>query len=79
MQEVQAGAAIWLKPGDYIGWRGLALLMLDRVRRAAGLLDTSAGGGTANTALACHAARLLALHEGVCYTLVTSHSMCVLV
>ena len=46
------------------GARGLVHLALSRLKKALGVLDYSQGMGTANTALAFHAGRLLALHEG---------------
>lgn len=50
--------------GDYVGWRALLLLALGKLRTLLRLTDRSAGTGTANTAMVCHAARLLALNEG---------------
>jgi carotenoid cleavage dioxygenase len=55
---------VFLKLGDYVGLGGLGLIFLERAKTALGLVDKTAGGGTANTALACHAGRLLALNEG---------------
>jgi hypothetical protein len=42
----------------------LVLILVLQVKQALGLTDTSQGTGTANTAMVCHASRLLALHEG---------------
>lgn len=47
-----------------MGLRGLGLIYLERLKIALGLVDKTAGAGTANTAMVCHAARLLALNEG---------------
>lgn len=43
---------------------GLLLPLLDKVKAKLGLIDLSAGSATANTALAYHAGRILALNEG---------------
>jgi carotenoid cleavage dioxygenase len=64
LQESAAGWPVFLKVGDYVGLGGLGLIFLERAKTALGLVDKTAGGGTAITALACHAGRLLALNEG---------------
>jgi len=46
------------------GKTGLAHILIDVFRKSTGVMDDSQGLGTANTALAFHAGRLLALHEG---------------
>lgn len=63
-QEVSAGWPVFPRLGDYMGLRGLLLILLSKVKTRLGVIDGSAGGGTANTALVCHASRLLALSEG---------------
>ncbi|GBF94451.1 hypothetical protein Rsub_07265 [Raphidocelis subcapitata] len=63
-QEREAGYAHCLKFGDHVGVAGLALLLLNKARTRLGVVDTSEGLGTANTAMVAHAGRLLALNEG---------------
>eukprot|EP00887_Chlorella_sp_A99_P007809 scaffold20.g7809.t1 len=63
-QEREAGMPLVPKFGDYMGLRGLAIILLDRLARRLGLLDASGGLGAANTALVHHGGKLLALHEG---------------
>ncbi|KXZ51783.1 hypothetical protein GPECTOR_11g227 [Gonium pectorale] len=63
-QERAAGRPLFNKLGDLYGKRGLALLLLQKLFRSLGVVRTENGAGTANTALAFHAGRLLALHEG---------------
>ncbi len=53
-----------LQIGDVWGVGGIFLSMLDKLKRKWGAIDTSNGGGTANTALVWHAKRILALNEG---------------
>ena len=55
---------VLLQLGDYIGFAGLLLMLLNRIKSFLGLLDKSQGGGTANTAMVAHAQKLLALNEG---------------
>jgi hypothetical protein len=50
--------------GDLVGFRGVALILLQNLRIRLGLLDVSHGGATANTALVAHASSILALNEG---------------
>jgi carotenoid 9,10(9',10')-cleavage dioxygenase 1 len=55
------------KLGDFVGAPGLGILLLDRLFVSLGLDGRERrrhGNGTANTALAHHAGRLLALNEG---------------
>jgi len=65
-QEDAAGWASHLKIGDMQGSTGLLALLLGKAKEIAGLTGPrrSGGSGTANTAMAFHAGRLLALHEG---------------
>jgi carotenoid cleavage dioxygenase-like enzyme len=62
-QERSAGWPMFGKLGDLAGFGGLAVLLLHKLRVAVGLVDMSKGAGTANTALAVHARRILALNE----------------
>lgn len=62
--ERRAGYAACGKIGDAEGVAGLAHIALSVAKRAVGVLPAGDGLGTANTALAFHAGRLLALHEG---------------
>jgi len=55
---------LFMQFGDYRGFLGLLHVMLDQAKLRWKVLDDSQGLGTANTALAFHAGRLLALHEG---------------
>jgi carotenoid cleavage dioxygenase len=63
-QEEKAGWPVATKIGDYRGLASLAHMLLNKLARALGVLSAKDGLGTANTALAFHAGRLLALHEG---------------
>jgi carotenoid cleavage dioxygenase len=63
-QEKACGYEAFAKFGRLRGLRGLASISLDLLKKRLGVLDASHGLGTANTALAFHAGRLLALHEG---------------
>eukprot|EP00884_Botryococcus_braunii_P002267 jgi/Botrbrau1/12040/Bobra.0293s0016.1 len=63
-QEQSAGHPLFLKYGDLQGKRALIALAFDWVKARLGVLDFTHGRGTANTALAYHHNRLLALHEG---------------
>ena len=53
-----------LQFGDMHGWGGLWHAGLAELRRKVGVTPKEQGAGTANTALVCHAGKLLALHEG---------------
>lgn len=57
--------ACWplLQIGDLEGLEGALLPLLDRLKAWLGLIDVGQGKGPANTALAFHARRLLALNE----------------
>lgn len=62
--ERAAGRATFLKLGDMHGLTGVLLLALLALREKLVGKPPHEGAGTANTALAFHAGRLLALHEG---------------
>jgi carotenoid 9,10(9',10')-cleavage dioxygenase 1 len=62
--ETAANRSIIGKIGDKRGLSGLAHILLDAIKKLLGVVDASNGLGTANTALAYHAGRMLALHEG---------------
>lgn len=62
-QEQLAGYAAAGRLGKMKGTRGLVNMGLDKLKHLAGILDSANGLGTANTALAYHAGRLLALNE----------------
>lgn len=62
--ERQAGYAAVGKIGDMRGAFGLVTLGVDALKKRLGVVDAARGLGTANTALAAHAGRLLALNEG---------------
>ena len=63
--EARAGHPLYTKFGDHRGPLALVHLALGALRAATGVRPPkSAGEGTANTALAFTAGRLLALHEG---------------
>ncbi|CAI5479820.1 unnamed protein product [Closterium sp. Yama58-4] len=62
-QEDAHQRAMFLKLSDLVGYAGLGRLLLEQLRFGLGVLDGSQGNGTANTALAFHAGRLLALYE----------------
>lgn len=63
-QEEAAGYAVFTQFGDFRGLAGLAHIMLGKLKDALGVTSGREGRGTANTALAFHAGRLLALNEG---------------
>lgn len=63
-QERRVGKQLFLNFGSMRGFCGLLHVFLESFRRRLGVIDESAGKGRANTALAFHAGRLLALHEG---------------
>ncbi|KAG2440102.1 hypothetical protein HXX76_004216 [Chlamydomonas incerta] len=63
-QERAAGGPLFPRLGDLFGGKGLALMLLHRLAKALGVVNTSKGTGTANTALVFHAKRLLSLNEG---------------
>jgi carotenoid 9,10(9',10')-cleavage dioxygenase 1 len=63
-QEKRAGYPVYPNIGDFAGISGLFHIMLGKLKEKLGVIDRSNGGGTANTALAAHAGRLLALNEG---------------
>lgn len=65
-QEKAVKQPLTAKFGDMRGMAGLLHILLDKLRKVLGLIDDSSGLGTSNTALAFHAGRLLALHEGDC-------------
>jgi hypothetical protein len=52
-----------MKMGDMYGGSGLVCILVNQFMKMMGVLNTKKGGGTANTALAFHAGRLLALYE----------------
>lgn len=65
--EKKAGWPCHPKLGDFVGAQGLGILLLDRLYVSLGLDKgerRAHGNGTANTALAHHANRILALNEG---------------
>ncbi|CAG9463470.1 unnamed protein product [Pedinophyceae sp. YPF-701] len=64
LQEQAAGRPVFLKFGDLRGVLALGHIFVAYLRKALGVATDKDGGGTANTALLCHAQRLLALHEG---------------
>ncbi|KAL4443616.1 hypothetical protein ABPG75_011353 [Micractinium tetrahymenae] len=63
-QEGRAGWPLVPKIGDSRGASVMAVVALRRLAEKLGVLDSSHGTGTANTAVAFHAGRVLALHEG---------------
>jgi carotenoid cleavage dioxygenase-like enzyme len=63
-EEKKAGYAAGGKIGDMKGFSGIAHIVLDLLKKKLGVLSTSHGFGTGNTALAYHAGRLLTLNEG---------------
>ena len=63
-EERAAGYPAAEKFGDMRGVFGVLHILLGALKKRLGVLDPSNGLGTANTALAFHAGRLLALHEG---------------
>lgn len=63
-EEQAAGYAICGKIGDCKGYSGLLHLLWSHLKIKLGVIDSSQGLGTANTAFVFHADRLLALHEG---------------
>jgi len=65
LQEKAAGYPIGGNFGDYRGGIvGILHIYLTQMKKKLGLYSDKDGMGTANTALAFHAGRLLALHEG---------------
>ena len=69
-RELQLGWSLFMKIGDLKGMGGLVAILLGGCKKWLGLLThpgrsmETEGAGTGNTALAFHARRLLALHEG---------------
>ncbi|GLI66025.1 hypothetical protein VaNZ11_009730 [Volvox africanus] len=63
-QEREINRPLFVRFGDMCGLRGLAIILLVKLGQAIGALKYLKGIGTANTSLAYHAGRLLALHEG---------------
>lgn len=63
-QEVEYGRPLFGKLGDMTGYVGVLRLLVGGLRKQLGVLDTSQGAGTGNTALVYHGKQLLALHEG---------------
>lgn len=64
-EEKAAGYAAAGKFGDYRGKLfGMLHIFLDLLKKKLGVISTEDGIGTGNTALAFHAGKLLALHEG---------------
>ncbi|KAF5841759.1 carotenoid oxygenase [Dunaliella salina] len=63
-QQKLFGRPTWSKLADYKGMAGVGIVLLEGVKMQMGLVDISAGVGHANTSVAYHAGRLLALHEG---------------
>lgn len=63
-QERKAGRPMFPKLGDMCSKAAIAMGLLWKLLIKMGAVDLRDGGGTANTALAYHAGRLLALNEG---------------
>lgn len=62
-QEEYWGGPKFRRIGDFVGKAGLACVLLYELRAKLGVVDGSKGYGTANTALAYHNGKLLALGE----------------
>ncbi|KAG2445531.1 hypothetical protein HXX76_000146 [Chlamydomonas incerta] len=62
-QERALGHPMLFRIGDMVGVKGIALMMLGLFAERMGTVHLDKGTGTANTALAFHAGRLLALHD----------------
>lgn len=62
--EKKAGYPVFADMGDFRGVSGLFHIMLDKLKIKCGVIRKKHGSGTANTALAVHAGKVMALNEG---------------